>query len=149
MSYIGGASRIFQKHSDGIIMNGRLRMSNHTSLIANGKIKLGDHVVINDYSRIVSMEKIILGNNVLLAQYVSILDHDHDFEALKQGDFNTYITSPIIIGNNVWIGDKATITKGVTIGDNVIVAANSVVTKDVPSNVVVGGIPAKVIKKID
>ncbi len=62
---------------------------------------------------------------------------------------NTYKYALIIKRNNVWIGDKATITKGVTIGDNVIIAANAVVNKDVPSNVIVGGIPAKVIKKLD
>jgi acetyltransferase-like isoleucine patch superfamily enzyme len=52
------------------------------------------------------------------------------------------------IGNNVWIGDKATILGGVTIGDNVIIGANSVVTHDVPSNCVAAGNPAKIIKKI-
>ena len=52
----------------------------------------------------------------------------------------------VVIGNNVWIGDKATILPGVTIGDGAIIAANAVVTKDVPQYSVVGGNPAKVIK---
>ena len=56
---------------------------------------------------------------------------------------------PVIIGDNVWIGDKATILGGVTIGESVIIAANSVVTKDVPPYSVVAGIPAKVIKKMN
>ena len=51
-----------------------------------------------------------------------------------------------MIGKNVWVGVKATITPGVTIGDNAIVGANAVVTKDVPANSVVGGVPAKVIR---
>ena len=54
---------------------------------------------------------------------------------------------PVVIGNNVWIGDKATILPGVTIGDGAVVAANAVVTKDVPSYSVVGGNPARIIKK--
>ena len=53
---------------------------------------------------------------------------------------------PVVIGNNVWIGDKATILPGVTIGDGAVIAANAVVTKDVPAYSVVGGNPARVIK---
>lgn len=56
--------------------------------------------------------------------------------------------APIHIGKKVWIGSHATILSGVTIGDNAIVAAGAVVTKDVPANTVVGGVPAKIIKKI-
>ncbi|MEZ3485540.1 MAG: hypothetical protein K1W22_02795 [Lachnospiraceae bacterium] len=55
---------------------------------------------------------------------------------------------PIHIGKNVWIGANATILAGVSIGENAVVAAGAVVTKDVPDGVVVGGIPAKIIKKI-
>lgn len=54
----------------------------------------------------------------------------------------------IVIGNNVWLGDKVTVLSGVRIGNNVTVAANSVVTKDVPDNCIVAGIPARIIKVI-
>lgn len=57
--------------------------------------------------------------------------------------------APIRIGNNVWIGAQATVLPGVTIGDGAIVGAGAVVTRDVPANVIVGGIPAKIIKKIE
>ena len=57
--------------------------------------------------------------------------------------------APIVIGNKVWIGDNATILPGVTIGENSIVAAGAVVTKDVPANVIVGGLPARIIKTIE
>ena len=56
---------------------------------------------------------------------------------------------PIHVGNKVWIGSHVTILPGVTIGDNSIVAAGAVVTHDVPENSIVGGVPAKVLKKID
>lgn len=52
----------------------------------------------------------------------------------------------VIIGNNVWIGAKATILLGITIGDNAIIGANSLVNKDVPEGAIVGGVPAKVIR---
>lgn len=58
-------------------------------------------------------------------------------------------TAPIVLERNVWIGDRAVVGKGVTIGENSIVAAGSVVVKNVPKNVVVGGNPAKEIKKLD
>ncbi|MCT3430976.1 hypothetical protein EFQ32_09720 [Limosilactobacillus fermentum] len=54
----------------------------------------------------------------------------------------------VTIGNDVWIGGKATILPGVTIGDNVVVAAGAVVTKDVPANTIVAGVPARVIKEL-
>ncbi|MBK8992745.1 MAG: acyltransferase [Gammaproteobacteria bacterium] len=57
--------------------------------------------------------------------------------------------APIRIGNNVWIGDRATVLKGVTIGDNSIVGAGAVVARDVPANVVVAGNPARVVKELD
>jgi hypothetical protein len=58
------------------------------------------------------------------------------------------IAKPVKIGNNVWVGAHATILQGVTIGDNAIIAAGAVVAKDVPANVIVGGVPAKIIKYI-
>ena len=56
---------------------------------------------------------------------------------------------PVIIGNDVWIGDKATILPGVTIGDGAVIAANAVVTKDVPAYSVVAGNPAKIVKQAE
>lgn len=54
--------------------------------------------------------------------------------------------APIMVGNHVWIGERATILKGVTIGDGAVVAAGSVVTHDVPERTVVAGVPARVVK---
>ena len=57
--------------------------------------------------------------------------------------------APIHIGKNVWIGANATVLAGVNIGDGAVVAAGAVVTKDVEPNTIVGGVPAKLLKKID
>ncbi len=109
-------------------------------------ITIGDHVFINadckfqDQGGITIDEGALIGHGVVLAT----LNHDMDPEKRQQ-----LHPAPIHIGKRVWIGANATVTGGVTIGDNSVVAAGAVVTKDVPENVVVGGIPAKFIKKIN
>jgi acetyltransferase-like isoleucine patch superfamily enzyme len=93
------------------------------------------------------MESIEIGEDCLIAEMVSIRDHNHRFDRLDvpvrcQG----MASAPIRIGRNVWIGGKATIIKGVTIGDNAVIGANAVVTHDVPANSIAVGVPARVIK---
>lgn len=124
-------------------------ISRHCKIISKGIITIGDNFFINEFSRIVAFENIIIGNNVTIAQFVTILDHDHDYN-LVDGNLilNGYNTKAIVIGDNVWIGDKVTICKGVTVGNNVIIGANSVVTKNIPSNQIVAGSPVKLLKEI-
>lgn len=149
VSYIGKNVSISIGKNAQIICEGKIRLDDNAALESSGKIILGDHFVLNPFSRIVAHEEIRIGKNVVIARFVSILDHDHTITrengAVK---FSGYKTAPIRIGDNVWIGDKVTILKGVTIGDNVIIAANAVVTKNIQSNVVAGGIPARVLKEI-
>lgn len=121
----------------------------NVEVIAKKKLKIGNHFCINEYSRVIAHNRIEIGSHVTIARFVSILDHDHDYsfndDKLELGG---YESAPIIIGSNVWIADKVSILKGVTIGSNVIIGSNAVVTKNIPSNCIVGGIPAKVIKQI-
>lgn len=138
---------IFKKGK--IICKERIIIADSVMLYAKGALRIGKQFGINQYSRIVTHEKIEIGNNVTIGQMVSILDHDHKYEK-KEGQLQLdgYATAPIKIGNNIWIGDKCTILKGVTIGDNVVVGANTLVHKDVPANVVIGGTPFKILKRI-
>lgn len=75
------------------------------------------------------------------------------FATLNHGmapeDRGAMFPAPIRLGKNVWVGSNSTILQGVTVGDNAIIAAGSVVTKDVPANMVVGGVPARYIRNID
>ena len=125
---------------------------NDVLVASSGSLGLGTNVVVNSCSRIVAHESIEIGDNVVSAAGVSILDHDHRTH-VENGALvveNLEFTSePIRIGANVWLGDKVTVLKGVTIGDNVIVAANAVVTKDVAAGTIVGGIPAAKIRDLD
>lgn len=93
---------------------------------------------------------ITIGDNVSITADVSILTHDFCSSVFRE-KYHDYLPgrSKVIIGNNVYIGQKAIILRGVTIGDNVIIAAGAIVTKDVPSDSVVAGVPARVVCTLD
>ena len=116
------------------------------------EIIIGANAVIGDYFHIGAIQKLQIGQNVLIGRYVLINDHSHgDLADSKNGippvDRTLKSKGRITIKDNVWIGDNAAILSGVTIGEGAIVGANSVVTKDVPPYTVVGGVPAQVIKQ--
>jgi acetyltransferase-like isoleucine patch superfamily enzyme len=107
--------------------------------------KIGKNVFINFDCVFLDLGGITIEDGVLIAPQVSLLSEGHPLSPDKR---HSLVPKPIHIKKNAWIGANATILHGVTIGENSVVAAGSVVSKDVPDNVVVGGIPAKIIKKI-
>lgn len=118
------------------------------------KIVIGDNVSMGNDNHIGCIDKIEIGNNCLFGSRIYITDHDHGgttLDALQLPPEKRKLVSkgPVVIMDNVWIGDGVAILSGVTIGENAIIATNSVVTKDVSANTVVGGIPAKTIKTIE
>jgi maltose O-acetyltransferase len=111
-------------------------------------IHVGDNFFANFDCVILDVCEVRFGDNCMLAPGVHIYTATHPvnpYERIKGPEFGKSVT----IGDNAWIGGGAIINPGVTIGDNVVVASGAVVTKDVPSNAVVGGNPARVIKEID
>ena len=112
-----------------------------------GKITIGDYVLISPGGRISASDEIVIGDSVMMANGVYITDSDwHD---LYDRTARSPEVKPVHIGNNVWLGDHSTVLKGVTIGENSVVAAGAVVSKNVPPNVVVAGNPATVVKQLD
>lgn len=109
-------------------------------------IQVGKNVFFNSGCRFQDHGGIFIGDNVLVGHNVVMATLDHDFVPEKRGILHC---APIHIGNDVWIGSGAVITRGVTIGDGAIVAAGAVVTKDVPPRTIVGGVPAKPIRSVD
>lgn len=107
--------------------------------------KIGKNVFINFDCVFLDLGGITIEDNVLLAPKVSLLTEQHPISPENR---QSLVPKPIHIKKNVWIGAAATILPGVTIGENSVVAAGAVVTTDVPSNTVVGGVPAKFIKNI-
>ena len=117
------------------------------------EIIIGDHCNIGQQAHITAINRIVIGNNVLMGTKVLITDNSHGefmIEQLAVAPFKRPLSSKgaVLIDDNVWIGEKASILPGVHIGEGAIVAANSVVTKDVPAYSMVAGVPAKVIKQI-
>lgn len=114
------------------------------------ELTIGEKCHFGAFNHITCTNKITIGEECLTGKWVTITDNSHgdtDIESLQVPPIKRPIVSkgPVIIGKNVWIGDKATILPNVTIGDGAVIAANSVVTKDVPAYSVVAGSPAKIV----
>jgi acetyltransferase-like isoleucine patch superfamily enzyme len=113
----------------------------------DGVIRVGNRTIFGHHCTLAARSSLLIGEDCLIAEMVSIRDHDHRFDRLdvptrEQGE----VVAPVRIGRNVWLGAKVTVSKGVTIGDNAIVGANAVVTHDIPPNAIAAGVPARVIR---
>jgi acetyltransferase-like isoleucine patch superfamily enzyme len=112
-----------------------------------GDVIIGDDTRIGIHNTIIG--PVTIGNHVNLAQGITVTALNHNFKDTSlRIDEQGFSTKPIVIEDDVWIGANAVILPGVTIGKHVVVAAGAVVTKGVPDNTIVGGVPAKEIKKI-
>jgi len=123
------------KCSRGIMMAGRSFSMNtgaYCAIMNGGKLVIGDDVTINRNTMIVCHERISIGSGCSIAPNVLIYDHDHKFGlgGIKTG-FNT---SPVIIGNNCWIGGGCIILKGTHIGEGCVIGAGCVLCGDIPAN---------------
>lgn len=103
----------------------------------NAKVKLGYNVSFNDGCSIVAHDHIEIGNNTITGPNVFIYDHDHDFRAKEGLRALKYKTSPVIIGNNVWIGANVVILRGTKIGDNCVIGAGTVIKGEYPENSII------------
>jgi len=115
----------------------------HTNYGKN--ISIGKNVFINHGCSFLDLGGITIEDDVMIAPYVKITSENHPIDIASR---NSMIPKRVTIKKGAWIGAGAIILPGVTIGENSVVAAGATVTRDVPANVVVGGVPAKVIKEI-
>ena len=114
----------------------------------NSEIYIGDNVATNNNIFICAANKIEIGANSLIGQYVTIFDFEaHGTDPSKRREIGKI--GSVKIGNNVWIGNNVIILKNSSIGDNSIIAAGAVVSGSFPSNVVIAKIPAIIMKSID
>lgn len=133
-----------------IIIKDKVYLSDRTLLNScGGDIVIGHNTFFNIECKVTAKEGIYIGHDCLFGPNVGIYDHDHEYLdksilICKQG----FTKEKVNIGSDVWVGANVTITKGVTIGSRVVVGANSVVTKNLESNGVYAGNPARLVKKI-
>lgn len=116
-------------------------------------IKIGDNCNIGEHAHITACKEIIIGNNVLTGRRIYISDNAHGNSSKSEINIPPiqrplHVKGSVIIEDNVWIGERVCILSGVHIGKGAIIAANAVVTHDVPAACVVGGVPAKIIKRM-
>ena len=117
-------------------------------------IIIGENCTIGEHSHISACHQITIGNNILTGRYVYISDNAHGNSSKEDIEIapikrKLHIKGPIIIEDNVWIGERVCILSGVHVGKGAIIGANAVVTHDVPERCIVGGIPARIIKRIE
>jgi acetyltransferase-like isoleucine patch superfamily enzyme len=111
------------------------------------KVKIGNNVKTNNNIFLCAANYIEIGDDVLIGQNVVIMDHEaHSIEPLRRKKLGEI--GKVIISKNVWVGNNVTILKNSEIGENSIVATGAVVTGIFPSNVIIGGVPAKIVKII-
>ena len=112
-----------------------------------GEIIIGKYSLITPGVRIMAAEKIKIGDACMIAHGVYI--SDADWHGIYDRAEPVGQTKPVILEDNVWIGDSAIICKGVTVGKNSIIGAGAIVTKDVPQNSIFAGNPAKLVKELN
>jgi acetyltransferase-like isoleucine patch superfamily enzyme len=139
-----GRSSILRLGCDSnVIVQGDFRFMYGADIIIfpGATLELGANSFVNSDCKIRCHEHIKIGNECAISHDFTILDSDaHQLnDKIKKG--------PVIIGNHVWIGTRVTVLSGVSIGDGAVIAASALVTRDVPAGSLVGGVPAKIIRK--
>lgn len=116
----------------------------------NPSLHIGNNCSFGAFNHISCANNIIIGDNLLTGKWVTITDNSHgsttnDWLKIAPSFRPLESKGPVVIGNNVWIGEKATVLPGVTVGDGAVIAAGAVVSKDVPPYSIVAGIPAQIL----
>lgn len=126
---------------------GNCRVRDGVTIYYPYNIEIGNDVTLNEFVYISGYGGVKIGNGVRIGSSTTIISSDHEFRSLNVfvKDQNL-IPGRVVIEENVWIGTNVTILRGVTVGKNAIIAACALVNKDIPSNTIVAGVPAKIIK---
>lgn len=111
-----------------------------------GQVVIGDNVFIGEHSTIICCSRIDIGRLTMVGHNVSIVDCNHGTERGTPMRDQVGTTAEISIGEDCWIGAGAFVLPGVTIGNGTVVGAGSVITQSLPENVIVAGVPARVIR---
>ena len=146
-----GSIKVGSNSSFGVEVGGKY-LHNYCEIQARFKeslIIIGENIASNNGLLIVCAERIEIGNDCLIGKDVQMIDFDAHSLAPSERRNSIGKVKPIVIGRNVWFGNNSIILKGTEIGDNSVIGAGTVVTGGkFPSNVVIAGNPAKVVREI-
>ena len=146
---LSDASYVPNKRSTIIMLKpGAVFYANNSAIYYGGSIRIGDNAqfsmgnsFINSDCKIECSKAITIGNNCAISfDFCAMDSNGHEFNGVRESE-------EIVIKDNVWIGCRVTVLPGVTIGEGAVIASNSLVNKDVPPYTLVGGVPAKILKK--
>jgi acetyltransferase-like isoleucine patch superfamily enzyme len=143
--------------SEKIVLGDNVKIGAYSNLLSTshfskfGKgMKIGNNSAIGDFTHFGAPGGIEIGNDVIMGSYISFHSENHNFSDTSKLIREQGTTSiGIKLGNNIWVGAKVTFLDGCSVGDNSVVAAGAVVNGVYPNNCVIGGVPAKIIKKIE
>src|SRR3954463_2140642 len=139
----------FEIGPDAVVRLGRWSWVGHGTKIRahEGVVEIGAKTVLGQECTISSFQSVRIGRECILADRVMLIDFDHGVvEVERPIRLQGIYKRDVEVGHNCWIGYGACILRGATVGDNCIVGTSTVVTKDVPSNAVVGGVPARLLR---
>ncbi|MDP3538052.1 MAG: DapH/DapD/GlmU-related protein [Azonexus sp.] len=127
---------IFRRNDKAkIILGAGFCARNFITFNVTGTLRFGDNVFVNSYSSFNVREQLSIGGGTLIGEGVRIYDHDHHFrDSNRPVSESGFLNSPVVIGQNVWIGSNAIILRGVSIGDGAVIAAGAIVSKSIPAN---------------
>ena len=144
-----GPGVTFEIGRDASVHLGRWSWVGHGCKIRahEGEVRIGAKTVLGQECTISAFQHVSIGRECIVADRVMLIDFDHgvvetERPIREQGIYKRDVR----VGHNVWVGYGACFLRGVTVGDNVVVGTYAVVNRDVPSNAVVGGVPAKVLR---
>ena len=141
---IGNAKRIRFSNNFRVWNNAILYVGNKGQIIGGNNSLIGVNCFINAGNSVIK-----IGNGVAISSHCRLIAYSHHYSNDDISVLETAIEGDIIINDNVLIGSGVTILPGVTIGKGAVIAAGSVILKDVPERVIMGGVPAKLIKEIN
>ena len=146
--YVGARADIRIEREARVRIGTGLRCMTGFTMVVAGELQIGRRVGFNRGCYLAALERVVIGDDCLFGEGVSIHDENHRFgpDGTGPNASRGFRTRPIMIGRNVWVGAKATILQGVSIGDNAVIGAHAVVSRDVPANSVALGIPARVVR---
>jgi acetyltransferase-like isoleucine patch superfamily enzyme len=130
-----------------VVFDGPVRLGNGFKLSVAGRVRFGAGFVLSAESQIVCQEEIVFGPGCLVSWDVLIIDSDFHEIRLDDEGHGARVRAPVVFGERVWVGARASVLKGVALADGVVVAAGAVVARsETSSDVLIGGNPARILR---